>query len=107
MSLQKPKAMYTANKQQYTAAGGEVQVLQGGIYEWGKQEQKIDTWIGKANAVLREFYRSMVTKRELSNTAKSPVLKPVFVPNHTCGHECWVMSESDILGTSGGDGIFV
>jgi len=30
----------------------------------------IGTWLGKGNAVLREFYRSVVTKREHSNTAK-------------------------------------
>jgi len=30
-------------------------------------EQEIDTRIGEANAVLRELYRSVGTKRELSN----------------------------------------
>jgi len=32
--------------------------------------EEIDTRIVKANPVLRELYRSVVTKRELSNTAK-------------------------------------
>ena len=32
--------------------------------------EEIDTRTGKANAVLRELYRSVVTKRELSNTAE-------------------------------------
>jgi len=32
----------------------------------GKRNKKIDTRIGKANAVLRELYRSVVTKRKLS-----------------------------------------
>ena len=33
MSLHKPKAVNTANKRQYTATGGEVQVPWGGIHE--------------------------------------------------------------------------
>ena len=51
------------------------------------------TRIGKVNAVLRELYRSVVTKRELSNTAKLSVFISVFVPILTCGHESWVMIE--------------
>jgi len=39
MSLHKPKALYAAIESQYTAAGGEVQVLRGGIYEWRKAER--------------------------------------------------------------------
>jgi len=35
-----------------------------------RRNREIDTGIGKANAVLRELYRSVVTKQELSNTAK-------------------------------------
>jgi len=54
----------TARKQQYTAPGGGVQVAWYGNYE------EIDTRICKANAVLRELYRSVVTKWELSNTTK-------------------------------------
>jgi len=34
------------------------------------EAEEINTRIGKANAVLRELYRSVGTKRELSNTAK-------------------------------------
>ena len=69
MSLYKPKAVYAASERQYTAAGGEVQVPSGGIYEWRKAErQEIDTRIGKANAVLRELYFSSL-----------------FVPILTCG----------------------
>jgi len=33
----------------------------------GRRNKEIDTRIGEANAVLREFYRSVATKRELSN----------------------------------------
>jgi len=40
----------------------------------GRRSEEIDTRIGKAiNAVLRELYRSVVTKRELSITAKLSV----------------------------------
>jgi len=46
-----------------------------------------------ANIVLRELYRSVVTKEEVSNTAKLSVFKSVFVPILTCGHESWVMTE--------------
>jgi len=41
--------------------------------------RQIDTGIGEANVVLRELYRSVVTKRELTNTAKLSVLyRPLF-----------------------------
>jgi len=44
----------------------------------------IDTWIDNANAVLN---CSVVTKRELSKTAKQLVFKSIFVPILTCGHK--------------------
>jgi len=53
------------------------------VTEVGTKE--IDTRIGKANAVLRELYCSVVTKQELSKTAKLSIFKSVFVL--TCGHE--------------------
>ena len=53
----------------------------------GRWSEEIDTRIGQVNAVLRELYRSVVTKRELSNTAKLSVFKSVFVPILTYGHE--------------------
>ena len=59
----------------------------------GRWGDEIDTPFGKANAVLRELYRSVVTKWELSNTAKLSVFKLVFVPILTYGHESWVMTE--------------
>jgi len=55
--------------------------------------QEIDTRIGKANAVLREIYRSVTTNRELSNTTKLSVFKSIFVPILTYGHESRVMTE--------------
>jgi len=39
-----------------------------------RQNKQIDTRIGKANAVLREPYNSMVTKGKLSKTAKLSVI---------------------------------
>jgi len=53
----------------------------------GSRNKNFDTRIGKANAVLRELYCSVVTKREISNTAKSSGFKPDFVPMLTCGYE--------------------
>jgi len=54
-----------------TLQQGDVQVPKGGFYVWRKAEaQEIDTQIGKASAVLRELYRTVATKRELSNVAK-------------------------------------
>jgi len=48
-----------------------------------KGGERRHTRAGKANAVLHEFYRSVVTKRELSNTVKLSVFKSVFVPIFT------------------------
>jgi len=67
----RPKAVYVASERQYTAADGEVQVLYlPVVFMSDGRRNKIDTRIGKINALLRELYRSMVTKRELLNTAK-------------------------------------
>ena len=66
---------------------------QGWFYERRKAERGDWYTVGKANAVLREFYRSVVRKRELSNTAKLSVFKLVFVPILTYGHESWAMTE--------------
>ena len=78
----------------YTAAGGDVQAPWSGIYVWRKAErQEFDARIGKANAVLRELYCSVTTKRELWHTAKLSVFKLTFVPILTYGHESWVMTE--------------
>jgi len=53
----------------------------------GRQNEEIDTRIDKANAVLRELYRSVVIKREFSNAVKLSVFKSVFVQIFTYGHE--------------------
>jgi len=36
----------------------------------GSRNKEIDTRIGKANAILRELYCSVIAKREYSKTAK-------------------------------------
>jgi len=36
----------------------------------GRQNKETDTQIGEADAVLHELYRSVLIKRELSNTAQ-------------------------------------
>jgi len=59
----------------------------------GRRNREIDTRNGKANAVLRELYRSVVTKLEPSNIAKLSVFKSVFFAILTCGHKSWVMTE--------------
>jgi len=78
ISTKKTKVLCFSRKGQYTARGGEVQAPWGGIYK--SRKKKIDTLISKGNAVLRELYHSVVTKRKFSNTAKLSVLKSIFVP---------------------------
>jgi len=60
----------------------------------GRWIEEVETRIGKANAVLGELHRSVVTKRELSNTAKLSVFRSVCVPIPTYGNESWLMTES-------------
>jgi len=58
---------------------------------------EVDTRIGKANAAPHELSRSVVTKRELSNTAKLQVFELVFVPILIYGHESGVMTERILI----------
>ena len=59
----------------------------------GKMEREIDRRIGAAAAVLSSLYRTVVTKRELSQKAKLSVYRSIFVPTLTYGHEGWVLTE--------------
>ena len=59
----------------------------------GRQDQELDTRIGKASAVMRALHYSVVMKRELSKKAKLSIFKAVFVPILTYCHESWVMTE--------------
>jgi len=90
MSLQKPKALYAVGILQQVKKFKYLGVVSTCD---GRQKREIDTRIAKAYAVLRELYRSVVTKLELSNTAKLSIFKSVFVPILTYGHEPWVMTE--------------
>jgi len=57
------------------------------------RNKDIDIRVGKASAILREFYRSVVPDRELSNTTKLSVFKSVFVSFLIYAYEYWVMTE--------------
>ena len=59
----------------------------------GRQDEELDTRIGKASAVMKALHRSVAMKRELSKKAKLSVFKTVFVPILTYGHESLVMTE--------------
>ena len=59
----------------------------------GRQDEELDTQIGKASAVMRALHYSVVIKRELSKKAKLSIFKAVFVPILTYGHESWVMTK--------------
>ena len=59
----------------------------------GRQDNELDTRIGKACAVIRQLCRSVVLKRELCTKVKLCVFRSIFVPILTYGHECWVMTE--------------
>jgi len=55
-----------------------------------RRNREIYTWIDKANTVLLELYRYVITKLEL-NTVKLLIFKSVFVPIFTYVHESWVV----------------
>ena len=84
MSLKTPKAVFSASKLQQVETFKYLGVV---FTSDGSRNKGIDTRIGKANAVLRELYCFVVTKRALSRNARLSVFKWVFVPILTCGHE--------------------
>ena len=59
----------------------------------GRQDEELDTRIGKASAVIRALHYWVVMKRELSKKAKLSIFKAVFVPILTYGHASWVMTK--------------
>ena len=59
----------------------------------GRQDEELDTRIGKGSAVIRALHYSVVMKRELSKKAKLSISKAVFVPILTYSHESWVMTK--------------
>ncbi|CAM1296180.1 Uncharacterised protein r2_g546 [Pycnogonum litorale] len=59
----------------------------------GRRDIKLDSRIAAAGAVLRQLQRPVLLRRELGVKAELAVLKSVFVPILTYGHEPWVMTE--------------
>ena len=57
----------------------------------GRQDEELDTRIGKARAVMRALHYSVIMKRELSKNLS--IFTAVFVPILTYGHESWVKTE--------------
>ena len=51
----------------------------------GRQDEELDTRIGKASAVMRALHYLGVMKRELLKKAKLSIFKTVFVPILTYG----------------------
>ena len=46
----------------------------------GRQDEELDTQIGKTCAVMRALHYSVVMKQELSEKAKHSICETVFVP---------------------------
>ena len=59
----------------------------------GKQNDELDTRIGKDSAVMRALHYSVVIKRELSKKAKLSLFETIFVPILTYSHKSWVSTE--------------
>ena len=55
----------------------------------GKQDEELDTRIGKASAVMQALYYSVAMTRELSKTPTLSIFETVFVPILTNGRESY------------------
>ena len=109
MSLQKSKAVYTASERQYTVASEKFKYLGVVFTSDGRRNWEIDTRIGKANAVLHELYRSVVTKRELPNAEKLSVFNRYLFRTSDPHLWSWILGndrKNIIPSASGRDGIF-
>jgi len=62
-----------------------------GLTSDGRQDEELDTRMGKASTVMRALQYSVVMKRELSKKAKLSVFNIIFVSIVICGHESWVL----------------
>jgi len=70
VSLKTFKAVFS-ERERNTLQQVETFNILGAVFTSDRSRNKgIDTWIAEANAVLREHYSSVVTKRELLKTAK-------------------------------------
>jgi len=76
MYLYIPKSVHAASKRQCSGAGREVQVTWGWYSSLSEDgTRRLIQGFGKGNAVLREFYRSLVTKRGLTSVEMLSVFK--------------------------------
>ena len=85
--------MHVTSEWSDTETDREVQVSWVAFSSDGRQDEELDTRIGKASAVMRALHYSVVMKQELSKKAKLSIFKTLFAPLLTYGHESWVMSE--------------
>ena len=72
--------MHITSEWSDTVAGREVQVFWSAFTSDGRQDEELDTRIGKASAVMRALHYSVVMQRELSKKAQLAIFKAVFVP---------------------------
>ena len=60
----------------------------------GRQDEELNTPVGKASAAMQALHYSVAIKQELSKKAKLSIFKAVLVPILTYGHESWVMTKT-------------
>jgi len=94
MSLQKANSVDAAASGDALRQMEKFKNLMVVIISNGWRDREIDSRIGVANAVLHELYRSVVTKQDLSNTAKLSGFKSVFGLILTYGDEPLVVTEN-------------
>jgi len=70
--------VYPASTWTYTTVPGQVQIPWAIFTSEGGQNKEIDARNVKENEFLRRLYRSVATKRKLSNTAKLSGLKEYY-----------------------------
>ena len=58
-----------------------------------RQDEELDTGMGKANAVMRALHYSVIMKREFSKKVKLSIFKAIFVSILTYGHKSWLMTD--------------
>ena len=58
-----------------------------------RRDCEIDRRIGSASAILRSLYRSIVTKKEVSQRTKMAIFNAVYRPTLAYVYEQWVMTE--------------
>ena len=58
-----------------------------------QDKTEIDRRIGSASAILRSSYRSIVTKKEVSQRTRMAIFNTVYHPTLICNHKQWVMTE--------------